>query len=301
MKMNRSRHERGFTLIELLVVIAIIAILAAILFPVFAQAREKARATSCSSNIRQAGLAIMQYTQDYDERYPNGYINQTGFPVRGMGWAGQSYAYIKNTGLLHCPDDTNSQKTMNGFNYYPVSYAMNTNAAGAAIAAFASPASTVAMTEVFGATARIDQPDEGLSTSSNLDLSPSTNGLPDPTNAYLGALGDKWADGTGPDLKIAGGVMNAGSAGMFNGAAPDYTAYTGPNAVHSNGSNFLMADGHVKNLRPMQVSAGHKSFSGQDQATSSSNGRSGYNAAATDTMYADANHTQPVAATFGLN
>ena len=72
MKRNRSRHESGFTLIELLVVIAIIAILAAILFPVFAQAREKARATSCSSNIRQAGLALMQYTQDYDERYPNG-------------------------------------------------------------------------------------------------------------------------------------------------------------------------------------------------------------------------------------
>jgi prepilin-type N-terminal cleavage/methylation domain-containing protein/prepilin-type processing-associated H-X9-DG protein len=65
--------RRGFTLIELLVVIAIIAILAAILFPVFAQAREKARQTSCISNLKQIGLATLQYAQDYDETYPNGW------------------------------------------------------------------------------------------------------------------------------------------------------------------------------------------------------------------------------------
>ncbi len=66
----RSRGQRAFTLIELLVVIAIIAVLAAILFPVFSQAREKARAISCLSNQRQIGLALMLYIQDYDERYP---------------------------------------------------------------------------------------------------------------------------------------------------------------------------------------------------------------------------------------
>jgi prepilin-type N-terminal cleavage/methylation domain-containing protein len=66
--MYRPRRRTGFTLIELLVVIAVIAILAAILFPVFAQAREKARSAMCSSNLRQIGLALTMYRQDYDER-----------------------------------------------------------------------------------------------------------------------------------------------------------------------------------------------------------------------------------------
>jgi prepilin-type N-terminal cleavage/methylation domain-containing protein len=77
----------GFTLIELLVVIAIIAILAAILFPVFAAAREKARQTACSSNLKQLGLAFVQYTQDYDEQYPVGPAAFYGSHW-GNGWAG---------------------------------------------------------------------------------------------------------------------------------------------------------------------------------------------------------------------
>jgi prepilin-type N-terminal cleavage/methylation domain-containing protein/prepilin-type processing-associated H-X9-DG protein len=70
--MHRSKHAHGFTLIELLVVIAIIAILAAILFPVFAQAREQARTTSCLSNMKQIGLSVKMYAQDYDEEFPMG-------------------------------------------------------------------------------------------------------------------------------------------------------------------------------------------------------------------------------------
>ena len=90
MKIYR-RTNSGFTLIELLVVIAIIAILAAILFPVFAQAREKARGISCLSNTKQLGLGILMYAQDYDERFPCGVLPTSGPGFNGIGWAGQSY------------------------------------------------------------------------------------------------------------------------------------------------------------------------------------------------------------------
>ncbi|NUP99604.1 MAG: DUF1559 domain-containing protein [Armatimonadetes bacterium] len=90
--------RRGFTLIELLVVIAIIAILAAILFPVFAKAREKARQSSCSSNLKQLGLAMLQYAQDYDETFamyaPSTYT---------YNWDNAIAPYLKNIQILHCP------------------------------------------------------------------------------------------------------------------------------------------------------------------------------------------------------
>src|SRR5438046_982945 len=81
--------ERGFTLIELLVVIAIIAILAAILFPVFAQARDKARTTSCLSNGKQLGTALMMYAQDYDETYPIQPENQKSY----NRWNGETFVW----------------------------------------------------------------------------------------------------------------------------------------------------------------------------------------------------------------
>src|SRR2546428_238100 len=102
---------RGFTLIELLVVIAIIAILAAILFPVFAQAREQARKTTCTSNMRQVGMALNMYVQDYDETLPTQHPNN--WPVAGPkgswltnplpSWITLLWPYIKNWQMLRCP------------------------------------------------------------------------------------------------------------------------------------------------------------------------------------------------------
>src|SRR5690348_8811341 len=111
--MNRcSRGRGGFTLIELLVVIAIIAILAAILFPVFAQAREKARQTSCLSNTKQLGTALMMYVQDYDEMFPKSHGNNgkgaPDFDIWSTSWAVVVQPYIKNYGVFRCPDDGNT-------------------------------------------------------------------------------------------------------------------------------------------------------------------------------------------------
>jgi prepilin-type N-terminal cleavage/methylation domain-containing protein/prepilin-type processing-associated H-X9-DG protein len=96
--------RRAFTLIELLVVIAIIAILAAILFPVFAKAREKARQSSCSANVKQLVLGVLQYNQDYDERYVSVYDDGTGTRII---WAQKIQPYLKNTQILQCPSVTN--------------------------------------------------------------------------------------------------------------------------------------------------------------------------------------------------
>ncbi|RYF40037.1 MAG: DUF1559 domain-containing protein, partial [Cytophagaceae bacterium] len=108
----------AFTLIELLVVIAIIAILAAILFPVFARARENARRTSCQSNLKQIGLGVIQYTQDYDEKFP---MFRVGVPTPGKayGWADSIQPYVKSEQLLQCP--SNSDVLPNPTSATPVS------------------------------------------------------------------------------------------------------------------------------------------------------------------------------------
>lgn len=107
-----KKRVSGFTLIELLVVIAIIAILAAILFPVFGRARENARRSSCQSNLKQIGLGIMQYTQDYDEKFPKAWYNSTGGGFHGDSkWMDVVQPYIKSTQLFVCPSASGDEYT----------------------------------------------------------------------------------------------------------------------------------------------------------------------------------------------
>jgi len=132
------KRRAGFTLIELLVVIAIIAILAAILFPVFAQAREQARMSTCLSNFKQIGLGVQMYLQDWDETYPMNRIAQNpgGSECNGKGkmvtWKHETQPYVKNTAVFKCPsnarnnmpDETGGDDAF-GLTVFPISYAYN--------------------------------------------------------------------------------------------------------------------------------------------------------------------------------
>ncbi|MBW3623216.1 MAG: DUF1559 domain-containing protein [Armatimonadetes bacterium] len=109
-----NAHRRGFTLIELLVVIAIIAILAAILFPVFAKARERARQTSCLNNLKQIGIAVNLYTDDWEGEYPSGHLvgeNEEEHETPGEeheeepSWREALMPHLKSEGVFRCPSD----------------------------------------------------------------------------------------------------------------------------------------------------------------------------------------------------
>lgn len=120
-----SHREEGFTLIELLVVIAIIAILAAILFPVFASSQAKARSTACLSNIKEIGLGVMMYTGDYDETFPlrQYYCSASTQPGLGylsgrFGWYNILYPYVKNAEIFTCPDGIQGYKSMPYYGHY---------------------------------------------------------------------------------------------------------------------------------------------------------------------------------------
>jgi prepilin-type N-terminal cleavage/methylation domain-containing protein/prepilin-type processing-associated H-X9-DG protein len=273
----RSAPRSGFTLIELLVVIAIIAILAAILFPVFAQAREKARAISCLSNEKQIGLGVIQYQQDYDEKNPGGLNGYGG----GSGYAGQIYPYVKSTGIFKCPSDStdNSQNGAPPGGWRNASLALNSNTAliaplcvqdnysgccamtadSLSIADYKAPAKTVLLFEVMNSVNyNVDTEihyatDTPAGTASYCGGSPSGNGLggdylPNGYNGHAGA-----------------GTPNDGAikydTGYFNGETADLGSFYKPYGRHNQGSNFVMADGHAKWMRPTNVSPGTNAVS----------------------------------------
>ena len=205
--------KKGFTLIELLVVIAIIAILAAILFPVFARARENARRSSCQSNLKQIGLGVFQYTQDYDEKYPHLYSNLDGAAnwatpttaAGDQGWAMLLQPYLKSTQIFQCPSETvapTADATAYGGDGYS-DYWYNSILAGNSQAAVEA----VALTVMNG---------DGNSSSS---------------------------------IYYYDGCNQNGGTGNTCATSDNIKGLAGGHARHLDGGNFAFADGHVKWLK----------------------------------------------------
>ena len=214
---RQCRAVRAFTLIELLVVIAIIAILAAILFPVFQKVRENARRTACLSNLKQLGLGVIQYTQDYDERMPSvasgnatkgsgklgGWMYYTNFGTPTLTFdptQGSVYTYIKSKGVYVCPDDSAGQASGDSYAISSCVAGLTRDAngieAGKSLSQFDNPSGTLLFCE------------EGSG-----DPSVSTN------DAYL---------------------LNDQSAVVVNASGDNISLR------HNGGSDMLFIDGHVK-------------------------------------------------------
>jgi prepilin-type N-terminal cleavage/methylation domain-containing protein/prepilin-type processing-associated H-X9-DG protein len=229
------RKSRAFTLIELLVVIAIIAILAAILFPVFAKAREKARQASCASNLKQLGLAIIQYTQDYDETMPNGVLpNGT--------WRHLIYPYVKSTGVYKCPSNPNTTldpRDDNARDQIPGGVATYPDGTQ-----FSDDYAPLGDDNGLPAAPAYDQ--------ATLYAMPANNGL------NGGASGGGSASSHPPvtlgslvrpaNLILLGETQTQWYPGIGLGYASD-SIYAG----HTGSTNYAFADGHVKSMRPLQT------------------------------------------------
>ncbi len=230
MSLGRKKYQvHGFTLIELLVVIAIIAILAAILFPVFARARENARRSSCQSNLKQQGLAIMQYTQDYDEKFPMVVMADATYPTMPGGiwsggnwfWPQLAYAYHKSTKVFFCPSSSfpvqsgapeNAKEGHYGANVYVLSSALPP----VALASVVAPAGTYMLMDSGSITNRQDW--------------------------TLDAVGPSFIPGT----EQFNGVMTDANDGFSNAANGEAARKDYANGRHFKGINVAYVDGHVK-------------------------------------------------------
>jgi prepilin-type N-terminal cleavage/methylation domain-containing protein/prepilin-type processing-associated H-X9-DG protein len=253
--MNKSEKHQAFTLIELLVVIAIIAILAAILFPVFAQAREKARQISCISNEKQMGLALMQYVQDYDEMLPMAqYLDNKG---TNHDWAGVIDPYVKNgvvstpgsitgvNGIWHCPSFPSVQDDNYGINDQLSPTAAEITGAGYhvnSIAAIGEPSSKIIVLEKgqgnAGSYPIFFSEEDSWEFNGYFDLSGNCTGANDnnSTSSF------DWDDPIGPNpsaLTLATGWE--GPAGS-------------PRFRHQSRCSSLFVDGHVKAILKGQMS-----------------------------------------------
>ncbi|BDI27958.1 hypothetical protein CCAX7_000090 [Capsulimonas corticalis] len=226
--------RQGFTLIELLVVIAIIAILAAILFPVFAQAREKARAIACLSNVKQMGLAMMQYVQDNDEKFPtSGTYWTTTNPY--TDWLDIIQPYTTSRLLAQCPDAPRRADA----------YGFSDPLSLQSIAKVTTPSNTVLVAEAV-------QPSWGGAYSQvNMNIKFAAWTHPDGTPET-----DFWGSPNPNDILVSDG--NAGSGGpctqpfkdgIDNDTSVNWGCPCGPQNValrHQGGANIVWADGHAK-------------------------------------------------------
>ncbi len=217
---DKHRTRTGFTLIELLVVIAIIAILAAILFPVFARARENARRASCASNLKQIGLAMIQYSQDYDERNVPRTVGSGG-NAESATWANITQPYIKSTQIFQCPSDSAREfntwwmGNLPAAQQFHISYLYNTAVARTSDAAMQAPSSTVSVMD--GATS-------------------VTSGNP-----------VDWLSSPKPTAFLIGPFY--GGADTDDPTPAQLEDYGAPAARHLETANVLYADGHVKAMR----------------------------------------------------
>lgn len=219
-RMQRAAGK-GFTLIELLVVIAIIAVLAAILFPVFARARENARRASCQSNLKQIALGVIQYTQDYDEKFP-GYFDHPTNQCLG-GWAINLQPYLKSLQIYQCPSEPNGPST-NPYDTAYTDYAYNINLGWDPVTSVAGAKKLSALTQPSLTVMNFDHVDIGVGVS------------------FLGTADySAGCDSDSTNRSTCGG--GAGLA-VFKEAIPSNGGIAAQ--LHLEGQNFSFCDGHVK-------------------------------------------------------